>query len=69
MKPNLFISYSRREVPFVDHLVDDLIKLDFNVWLDYRSLVPGTPWDEQIKQGIAESDVILLVVSKAAMDS
>ena len=38
------MSYSRREVPFVDHLVDDLKKLDFTIWLDYRSLIPGTPW-------------------------
>lgn len=69
MKPNLFMSYSRREVPFVNHLVDDLEDHDFNVWLDYRSLIPGTPWAEQIDQGIAESDVILLVVSKASMGS
>lgn len=69
MKPNLFISYSRREVPFVNNLVDDLEDHDFNVWLDYRSLIPGTPWAGQIDQGIAELDVILLVVSKAAMDS
>ena len=69
MKPNIFMSYSRREVPFVNHLVDDLEDHDFNVWLDYRSLIPGTPWAEQIDQGIAESDVILLVVSKAAMGS
>ena len=69
MKPNLFISYSRREVSFVNNLVDDLEDDGFNVWLDYRSLIPGTPWAEQINQGIADSDVILLVVSKAAMAS
>jgi hypothetical protein len=69
VKPNLFISYSRREVSFVNNLVDDLEDDGFNVWLDYRSLIPGTPWAEQIDQGIADAQVILLVVSKAAMDS
>jgi len=69
MKPNVFMSYSRREVPFVNNLVDDLEDLGFNVWLDYRSLIPGTPWAEQIDKGIAESDVILLVVSKSSMGS
>jgi hypothetical protein len=69
MKPNIFVSYSRREVPFVNNLVDDLEDNGFNVWLDYRSLIPGSPWAEQLERGIAESDVILLVVSKAAMAS
>ncbi len=69
MKPNVFISYSRREVPFVSHLVDDLEDQEFNVWLDYRSLIPGSSWQEQINQGIADSDVIVLVVSKASMAS
>jgi hypothetical protein len=69
VKPNVFISYSRREVSFVNHLVDDLEDHGFNVWLDYRSLVPGTPWTEQIDKGIFESNVILLVVSKASMAS
>jgi hypothetical protein len=69
MKPNIFMSYSRREVPFVSHLVDNLEDEGFSVWLDYRSLIPGTPWAEQINQGIADSDVILLVVSKASMGS
>jgi hypothetical protein len=69
MKPNIFVSYSRHEVAFVDELVSDLEKQKFNVWLDYRCLVPGTPWLDQIDKGLDESDVTLLVVSKAAVAS
>ena len=69
MKPNVFMSYSRREVSFVNYLVDDLEDDGFNVWLDYRSLIPGTPWAEQIDQGLQDADVILLVVSKSAIAS
>jgi hypothetical protein len=69
MKPNVFMSYSRREVPFVNNLVDDLEDNGYEVWLDYRSLIPGTPWAGQIDKGIADSEVIVLVVSKAAMAS
>ena len=69
MKPNIFMSYSRREVGFVDDLTQRLEKDGFKVWLDYRSLVPGTPWAGQIEQGLAESEVILLVVSKSSMAS
>ncbi len=69
MKPNLFISYSRREVGFVDDLADRLKQMGYAFWLDYRSLVPGKPWEEQIFQGVASASVILLVVSKASMAS
>ena len=69
MKPNVFISYSRREVSFANSLVDDLEDRDYKVWLDYRDLVPGTTWADQIDKGIAVSDVIVLVVSKASMAS
>ena len=68
-KPNIFMSYSRREVSFVNNLVEDLENNDYTVWLDYRSLIPGTPWAGQIEKGIVESEVILLVVSKASMAS
>lgn len=69
MKPNLFISYSRREVGFVDDLAGHLEKEGYNFWLDYRSLVPGKPWQDQIFQGIEKANIILLVVSKEAIYS
>lgn len=69
MKPNIFMSYSRREVGFVDDLTQRLEKEGYHVWLDYRSLAPGTPWAEQIDRGVDESQVILLVVSKASIAS
>jgi hypothetical protein len=63
------MSYSRREVGFVDDLTHRLEKEGFKIWLDYRSLVPGTPWAGQIDKGLEESEVILLVVSKSSMAS
>ena len=69
MKENVFVSYSRREVGFVDNLVRDLEEKNYEIWLDYRNLVPGTPWQEQIYQGINDANVILLVVSKASISS
>ena len=69
MKPNIFMSYSRREVGFVDQLTNRLEEEGFKVWLDYRTLVPGTPWKVQIEKGLDESEIILLVVSKESMAS
>lgn len=69
MGKNIFVSYSRREVGFVDDLVLNLEQAGHEVWLDYRNLIPGKPWQEQIYQGIQDADVILLVVSKASISS
>lgn len=69
MSKSVFISYSRQEIPFVDILLDELETRSFQTWLDYRSLVPGRPWLEQIIAGIDSADVILLVVSGASIAS
>jgi hypothetical protein len=41
----------------------------YNVWLDYRALIPGSPWNVQIDKGLKDADTVLLVVSKAALAS
>ena len=69
MTQNIFMSYSRRELGFVDDLVSKLEGQGYNVWLDYRALIPGTPWKVQIDEGLNETDTVLLVVSKASLAS
>ena len=63
------MSYSRRELGFVDDLVRKLEGEQYHVWLDYRALIPGSPWNVQIEKGLNEADTVLLVVSKAALSS
>lgn len=69
MTKNIFMSYSRRELGFVDDLVSKLEGEGYYVWLDYRVLIPGTPWKGQIDKGLNEADTVLLVVSKASLAS
>lgn len=69
MTQNIFMSYSRRELGFVDDLVSKLEAEGYGVWLDYRVLIPGTPWKGQIDKGLNDSDTVLLVVSKASIGS
>jgi hypothetical protein len=69
MAGKIFMSYSRRELGFVDDVVSKLEAKGYDVWLDYRVLIPGSPWKEQIDKGLNESDTVLLVVSKAALAS
>ncbi|MBK9925917.1 MAG: toll/interleukin-1 receptor domain-containing protein [Anaerolineales bacterium] len=69
MTKNIFMSYSRRELGFVDDLVSKLEGGGYNVWLDYRVLIPGTPWAQQIDKGLNDADTVLLVASKASIGS
>lgn len=54
---------------FVDDLTYQLEKAGFDIWLDYRNLVPGMPWATQIDKGLNEADLILLVVAKESIAS
>ncbi|MGH9835752.1 MAG: toll/interleukin-1 receptor domain-containing protein [Blastocatellia bacterium] len=69
MTPSLFISYSRQEAPFANSLLDELEDRGLKVWLDYHSLIPARPWQEEINRGIAEADAVLLIISKRSMAS
>ncbi len=61
MPHSVFISYSRRESPFVDVFVDALAAEGLDAWVDYRCLVPGKPWLNQILEGIRQAEVFLLI--------
>jgi hypothetical protein len=69
MPPSVFISYSRREAPFVDVFLDALEDKGVEVWADYCSLVPARPWWDQILDGIEQAEVFLLVISNESLAS
>src|SRR5262245_57926331 len=69
MPHSVFISYSRRESPFVDVLLDAMEDEGVKVWVDYHSLIPAKPWLDQILEGIRQADVFLLVLSKESLSS
>lgn len=66
---NIFISYSRQCIGFVDDLAHKLEKQGFTIWTDYLSLIPGRPWAEQIEKGLREAELLLLVVSPESISS
>ncbi len=69
MKPDIFISYSRQCIGFVDELAHRLEKQEFNIWMDYLNLIPGRPWADQINKGLEEAEILLLVVSPESVSS
>jgi hypothetical protein len=61
--PLVFISYSRRDFPFVHDLVQSLRGAGIRVWLDQSDIAGGEPWWKSIRDAIASHDFFIVVVS------
>lgn len=63
------VSYSRRELYFAESLVLSLQELGFNIFFDLQQLEPGDDWQTTLQYGFTNCAAVILVVSKASMDS
>lgn len=67
---HLFISYSRKDIVFVNRLREDLKAQGVPYWIDKEGLSPGTPnWEWAIRQAIRDSSAILWIVTPASYES
>ena len=66
--PNIFISYSRVDKAKVGSIASDVKVLGHDVWFD-NDLTGGQNWWDQIIENIQKSDIFILVLSQAALDS
>jgi WD40 repeat protein len=67
--PDLFISYSRKDVEFVHRLCDALSSAQREAWVDWQDIPPTAEWLEEIKSGIEKSDNFLFVISPDSVES
>jgi sugar lactone lactonase YvrE len=65
----MFISYSRKQFYFAESLVHELVKRDVSVWFDVLGLVPGTSWQQRLREELDTCQGLVLVASRAAMNS
>ena len=66
MRDRYFVSYSRVDLDLALRLAEELASgpPEFPVWLDQWNLQPGTEWDDQIEQAIADSRGLLCLASE-----
>jgi hypothetical protein len=68
MSLDLFISYSRINLPFI-YKIDSLFSdLGISVWFDKKSLLPGQKWENVIEDQIKNSKIFLTFISQKGMD-
>jgi len=59
----IFISYSRRDLDFVEQLAADLQAAGLDVWYDLYGLEGGQRWRIEIEKAIRESQYVIVVLS------
>jgi TIR domain len=66
---SVFLSYARSDADMADRIAADLKAEGINVWLDRDRLRPGESWAEQIESAISKADFLLVLISRASLDS
>ena len=65
----VFISYSRKDLVFVERLAKDLIAADLEVWYDLKGLEVGNRWTKEIQSAIRQSQYFIIVLSPNSVES
>jgi TIR domain-containing protein len=66
---HVFVSYSRKDSETVDHIVAQLTKDGFNVWLDRKEIRGGDLWREDIVEAIDNAYACILMLSPDSVTS
>lgn len=69
LKPRIFVSYSSKDQTFVDAMFDRLKSSGHYSWLNTESIPKGEQWLEEMRRGLQETDLLILVVSPDSMKS
>jgi WD40 repeat protein len=67
--PDVFISYSRRDLEFVHELHDALVSHDKDIWVDWEDIPITAEWLAEVFQGIESSDNFLFVITPDSLRS
>jgi peptide/nickel transport system substrate-binding protein len=65
----IFVSYSRKDLDFVQRMAKDLQAHGLEVWYDLSGLEVGTRWGKEIQNAIQQSQYLLVVLSPNSIES
>lgn len=63
----VFLCHSSGDKPAVRDLYQQLRKDGFKPWLDEEDILPGKEWEQEIRNAVRHSDVVLVCLSKNAV--
>lgn len=59
----VFISYSRKDITFIEQLAADLKLASVDAWYDLSGLEGGSRWSREIEKAIKDSEYVIVVLS------
>jgi hypothetical protein len=65
----IYVSYSHRDKPIVDHIVARLKEDGHDIWIDSLKLRPGDNIQRRIEEGLAQADALIVVISENSFRS
>ena len=65
----VFVSYNRKDSAFALSLSKDLATNGIEVWIDQLSIPAGAAWDRAIEKALISAPLVLVVLSKSAVES
>ena len=68
-KTRVFVSYSRKDITFVDRLGVELERKGVKPSIDRKDIFPAQDWQKRLHDMIAQSDTIIFVLSPDATES
>lgn len=66
---SVFLSYARSDADFALQLARDLKAAGVAAWIDQIDIPPGDRWDEAIEKALSRSECVVLVLSRASVQS
>jgi hypothetical protein len=66
---DVFVSYSRKDEPFVRRLHDELARSGRDVWVDWEDIPPSAEWLREIEQAIEAADTFVFVLTPDSLAS
>src|ERR1051325_10845999 len=68
-RPDVFVSYSRRDQEFVRGLHSALTAARRDVWVDWEDIPPSADWLGEIERAIESADTVVFVLSPDSVSS
>lgn len=63
-RKKVFVSHASEDKPVIEQLVDDLEKLDLDVWFDAKSITVGDSIPAEINEGLKGADYVIIALSQ-----
>lgn len=66
---NVFLSHAAKDESLASQLAQHLKSAGLNVLSPYADIIPGDNWAQKVPEALAESDLMLILVTPGAMQS